>query len=428
MSFNRLLTAVINREGGVGCMKSGQKIFYGWWIVVGSCFLNFAGIGIIMNTMGVFIKPVAESLGFTRGGFTLYFTIAALAMMVMAPVMGKLLERYDIRLIMTICTTMMAASFALFSQCRTLTQFYIVAVFLGIGSAGSHIIPVSLMITNWFIDKRGLAMGIVFAATGVGGLIFNPLANWIIMNYSWQATYLTFGLIIGIFSIPTAIFIVRAKPADKKLLPLGGETALAMQSQLEQGELTATQAFRSGAFWLLALIILLIAVANMGVLHHIVPYLTDMGFSSTTATALMSLHMGMLVFGKVLAGGLADRLGLLKSYLLLMAGLMVSIALLYGSQLMWVAVIFSVLFGFSIAVRTVLPPLMTARVLGQKHFAVIYGFLNIFTTLGTAVGVPLSGFIYDATKSYYLAFALYILLCLIAAGAGIAVMAGSRKK
>lgn len=409
-------------------MKSGQKIFYGWWIVVGSCFLNFAGIGIIMNTMGVFIKPVAESLGFTRGGFTLYFTIAALAMMVMAPVMGKLLERYDIRLIMTICTTMMAASFALFSQCRTLTQFYIVAVFLGIGSAGSHIIPVSLMITNWFIDKRGLAMGIVFAATGVGGLIFNPLANWIIMNYSWQATYLTFGLIIGIFSIPTAIFIVRAKPADKKLLPLGGETALAMQSQLEQGELTATQAFRSGAFWLLALIILLIAVANMGVLHHIVPYLTDMGFSSTTATALMSLHMGMLVFGKVLAGGLADRLGLLKSYLLLMAGLMVSIALLYGSQLMWVAVIFSVLFGFSIAVRTVLPPLMTARVLGQKHFAVIYGFLNIFTTLGTAVGVPLSGFIYDATKSYYLAFALYILLCLIAAGAGIAVMAGSRKK
>ena len=156
-------------------MKSGQKIFYGWWIVVGSFFLNFAGIGIIMNTMGVFIKPVTESLGFTRGGFTLYFTIAALSMMVMAPVMGKLLERYNIRLIMTVCTTMMAASFALFSQCRTLKQFYLVAVFLGIGSAGSHIIPVSMMITNWFIDKRGLAMGIVFAATGVGGLIFNPL-------------------------------------------------------------------------------------------------------------------------------------------------------------------------------------------------------------------------------------------------------------
>jgi len=141
----------------------------------------------------------------------------------------------------------------------------------------------------------------------------------------------------------------------------------------------------------------------------------------------MSLHMTMLIFGKVLVGGLADRLGLLKSYLLCMIGLMVSITLLYGSQLMWVAIVFNVLFGFSIAVGTVLPPLMTARVLGQKHFAVIYGFLNIFTTLGTAVGVPLSGFIYDWTKSYHMAFALYIVLCLIAAVAGIAVMARVRK-
>ena len=409
-------------------MTSERKIFYGWRIVVGAFFLNFAGIGIIMNTMGVFIKPVTESLGFTRGGFTLYFTISALSMMVMAPVMGKLLERYNIRLIMTVCTAMMATSFALFSQCRTLTQFYIVAVFLGIGSAGSHIIPVSMMITNWFIDKRGLAMGIVFAATGVGGMIFNPLANWIILNYSWQAAFLTFGLVIGLASIPTALFIVRAKPADMGLLPYGGEAALTRQSAAEQGGLTATKAFRTGAFWLLALIILLIAVANMGVLHHIVPYLTDLGFSSTTATTLMSLHMAMLIFGKVLAGSLADRLGLLKSYLMLMVGLMVSIALLYGSQWMWVAVVFNILFGFSIAVRTVLPPLMTARVLGQKHFAVIYGFLNIFTTLGTAVGVPLSGFIYDATKSYYLAFALYIGLCLITTAAGIAVLTRSGKK
>jgi sugar phosphate permease len=408
-------------------MKSNQKIFYGWWIVVGSFFLNFAGIGIIMNSMGVFIKPVSESLGFSRGGFTLYFTIASLAMMIMAPVMGKLLERYNIRLIMTICTTMMAVSFALFSQCRTLTQFYIVAVFLGIGSAGSHIIPVSMMITNWFIDKRGLAMGIVFAATGVGGFIFNPLANWVIIHYGWQATYLTFGLIIGLISIPMALFIVRAKPSDSGLLPFGGEEALARQSLTEQGDLTATEALRNRAFWLLAIIIFLIAVANMGVLHHIVPYLTDLGFSSTAATTLMSLHMAMLVFGKVFVGGLSDRLGLLKSYLLCMIVLMISIALLYGANLMWVAIVFNILFGFSIAVRTVLPPLMTAHALGQKHFAVIYGFLNIFTTLGTAVGVPLSGFIYDWTKSYYLAFALYVGMCLIAAAAGVAVLMRTKK-
>ncbi len=407
-------------------MSGKPKVFYGWWIVVGSFFLNFAGIGIIMNSMGVFLKPVTESLGFTRGGFTLYFTIAALAMMVMAPVMGKLLERYNIRIVMTICTTMMAASFTLFSQCSTLPQFYVASVFLGIGSAGSHIIPVSMMITNWFVEKRGLAMGIVFAATGIGGLIFNPLADWIIINYSWQTAYAILGIIIGIASIPTAIFIVRARPSEKGLAPYGAETAAAAEGT--QAGLTATEAFRTASFWLLAAVILFIAIANMGVLHHIVPYLTDMGMSSTTAASLMSLHMGMLVVGKVLVGGIADRIGLVKSYVICVIGLMIAIALLFGAEAFWVAVVFNILFGLFIAVRTVLPPLMTSASLGPKHFGVIYGFLNIFTTLGTAVGVPMSGFIYDWTKSYHMAFVIYIGLGVVAAIVGVLALARSPMK
>jgi len=63
------------------------------------------------------------------------------------------------------------------------------------------------------------------------------------------------------------------------------------------------QAFRTLSFWLLGIMILSIAIANMGVLHHIVPYLTDLGYSSTTAASLMSLHMAMLIFGKIVLGG-----------------------------------------------------------------------------------------------------------------------------
>ena len=136
-------------------MKNDAKIFYGWQIVAGACLLNFAGIGIIVNSYGIFIKPVTESLGFSRGSFTLYFSIAALCMTFAAPVVGKLLEKFNIRIVMTISTTMMSVSYILFPQCQTLKQFYLLAIFLGIGSAGSHIIPVSMMIirackrVNW---------------------------------------------------------------------------------------------------------------------------------------------------------------------------------------------------------------------------------------------------------------------------------------
>jgi MFS family permease len=408
-------------------MKQQNRIFYGWWIVVGAFLLNFAGIGIIMNCYGVFIKPVVEALGFTRGGFTLYFSIAAISMMVAAPVIGKLLEKRNIRVIMTVCTAMMSASFALFSQCDSLWQFYALSVFMGIGSAGSHIIPVSMMITHWFEKKRGLAMGIVFAATGIGGMIFNPLATTIITDHGWRSAYLILGGIIAVTTVPVAAFIVRAHPREKGLLPYGVAETGSGQAAVAAEGLTASQAIRTISFWLLAIMILFIAVANMGVLHHIVPYLTDLGYSSTTAASLMSLHMGLLVLGKVCLGELADRIGLTKSLIVCMIGLVASIGFLYNAQYFWVAVIFNIIFGFSISVRTVLPPLMTSVTLGQKHFGVIYGFLNIFTTLGTAVGVPLSGFIYDWTKSYNYAFALYMIIGVLAAALGLMALARGKQ-
>lgn len=400
-------------------MGKQGRIHHAWWIVVAGFLLNLAGIGIIMNSMGVFFKPVIESLGFTRGSFALYFTIAALSMMVMAPLMGKILERYNIRLVMGICTTLMAVSFALFSQCRTLGQFYALSVFLGIGSAGTHIIPVSMMITNWFEEKRGLAMGIVFSATGIGGFIFNPFSNWLIENYGWENAYLTLGVIVGLCTIPMALFVVRVRPSDKGLAPYGTKAVSAAYHETAASGLTAREALRAPAFWLLAGMILFIAIANMGVLHHIVPYLTDVGISSSTAAALMSLHMAVLVAGKLVMGDLADRIGLRRSLIACIVGLVVSIGLLYGAAFFWIAVAFNVLFGFAISVRTVLPPLMTASCLGQKHFGVIYGFLNVFTTLGSAIGVPLSGYIHDWTKSYHIAFALYIALGVLAAVFGV---------
>ncbi len=407
-------------------MKEKGRMHYAWWIVVSGFFLNLAGIGIIMNCMGVFYKPVIESLGFTRGSFALYFSIAALSMMVVAPVMGKVLERRNIRVVMGICTVLMSASFALFSQCTTLAQFYALSVFLGIGSAGTHIIPVSMMVTNWFEEKRGLAMGIVFSATGIGGFIFNPFSNWLIENHGWETAYLVLGIIVGACTVPVAVFLVRARPQEKGLSAYGARALPEGSDAQAVPGLTGREALRTASFWFLAVMILFIAVANMGVLHHIVPYLTDTGMDPATAANLMSLHMAVLVVGKLVMGDLSDRMGLMRSLVLCILGLTVSIGLLFGATAFWIAVLFNVLFGFAISVRTVLPPLMAAACLGPRHFGVIYGFLNVFTTLGSAIGVPLSGYIHDVTRNYHAAFALYIALGVLAAIFGILALRGAR--
>ena len=113
---------------------------------------------IVLNSISIFFKPVSDALGFSRGDFTLSFAISAIAIMFFAPFIGKLYEKYDARIIVVISAFLLAASFASFAFCRTLLHFYLCSVVMGIGVASTGIIAVSVLITNWFVERRGVAM------------------------------------------------------------------------------------------------------------------------------------------------------------------------------------------------------------------------------------------------------------------------------
>ncbi|HEY9162680.1 MAG TPA: MFS transporter [Desulfomonilia bacterium] len=399
-------------------MQSFQdRKFYGWWIVAGGFILNFIGIGIAFNALGIFFKPVVEELGFKRGDFSLYFTIAALSMTFAAPIVGKLMERFNVRLVMGFCTALLGISFAMLSQCNTLSNFYILAVFIGIGHAGSHIIPVSTMINNWFRVKRGIAMGIVFSATGIGGMISNPVGNWLIINYGWRSTAIILGTVIFLISVPTATLIMRKTPEEIGQTPDGTPETAQDIAEAAEG-LTLGQFVKTGSFILLALMIFFLNTLNVGIQQHLIPYLTDVGHSSTFAANIMALYLGMTVVGKLSLGRISDKKGLSTGLVIFCGILGLGIALLFGSRLVWVAITWGVIYGIGNAVQTVMPPLMTASCAGLKHFSTIYGVMAIFQTLGSGLGMPLSGYIFDKTGNYNIAFALYLVLCILSAALG----------
>ncbi|MCD6571203.1 MAG: MFS transporter [Deltaproteobacteria bacterium] len=408
-------------------MDKDKGIFPGWWVVLGGFLLCFIGIGIGINAIGVFFKPVVTSLGFKRGDFSLYFTIAALVMTFFAPVIGKLLEKIDIRIVMGICTALMSGSFMLYSRCNTLTCFYIVSIVAGIGHAGSHIIPVTMAISNWFDKKRGIAMGIVFTGTGLGGLVFNPLGNWLILTYGWRQAYITLGGIMAIICIPVAVLLMRLSPTPYGLYPDGKEKKEGLIKGIPSG-LTLSESMRYSPFWLIVFMVFLLNILNMGIQQHLIPYLTDLGHSSTFAANIMALYLGMTILGKLSLGHLCDKKGLRSSFGIFMVILTIGIALLYRVEFIWIAIVFGIIYGFANSVQTVIPPLMTARCVGLRHYGVIFGVVSIFTTLGSGIGMPLTGYIYDWTGSYNLAFATYIVFSILVAIAGIKAMALMDKK
>jgi MFS family permease len=405
-------------------MESKKKAFYGWWIVAASFSITFAGMGIAMNSMSILFKPVCDALGFGRGDFTMTFAVGGVAIIISAPFIGKMFEKYDSRILVGVSSLMLAGSFALFSLCTKLWQFYLVSIIMGIGVAAGTFIACSVLITNWFVARRGLAMGIALSASGLGGLIYNPLGNWFLGLYGWQATYLFFAFSMAVLTIP-ASFIMRSRPQEMGLMPYGAETAATLQGGEVQG-LSLKEALGSMAFWMLALMTFTSSVVLMGVQMHIVPYLGDIGHSSTFASGIMGLTLGVLILAKIVVGQVCDRFGLTKALLLAFSMMLIGMLFFYGAGAVWMAAAAAIFFSFGLTLQTILPPLITAKCVGLKHFGIVFGIVNMFMMMGSGLGAPLSGYFYDSFHSYIPAFHLYIGLTILAAIMG--VMAISRAK
>ncbi len=408
--------------------RKSHTIFYGWYIVAASFILLFTGIGIAINCQSVLFKPIVQSLGFSRGDFSLFMTLLSLSTMVASPFLGKMLSAFNIRLVMGISTTMATLSFCLLSQCTTLKQFYLCAVFLGAGLAGTHVIPVSMMITNWFTTKRGLALGLAFAATGFGGFVFNPMTNWIIIHYDWQTAFLVLGCLLGITTIPVSVFVVHARPADMGLEPYGHHPGSSGSTDTAHDGLTLPQVVKTASFWLLGAAIFLTGMVCFGIQMHIPAYLTDMGYSPTFAANMVALFMVFMVAGKLVLGAFCDRFGRFRGVLYAYSMVFLATLTIFGAGTIWLVFVFTVLFGLGNTVQTILPPLLTSDIAGRKSYAVIFAVIHAFLTLGIALGVPMAGYIFDSTGSYNLVWSLDLVLCLITILLVLAALALSKAK
>jgi len=396
-------------------MKHKKIVYkhYHYLIVAGCFFLTFSGLGIAINSMSVFLKPVIESLAFARGEFALSYTLITASTMIASPFAGKFLDKYSMRLVMTFSCATASVSIMLYSRCNALFQFYMCSVFLGLALAAIHLVPVSMLITSWFKEKRGLFLAIAMTGGGIGGMVLNPFTNWLIVSYGWRVSFAVLGCIFAVTSIPVALFIVKRLPSEMGL-PAYGESVKGAPADLavEANGLISPQAVKTPAFWLLGLVVFITGLTGMGVQMHIPAYLTDIGYSSEFAANIVSLFMGIAVIGKILAGSIFDRFGMKTGAAFMYLILTVAVLTMFGARIMPLAITFGIITGLAFPILAMVPALLTAGIFGQKDYGVIYGVITLFLNLGGSLGMPLSGFIFDNQGSYFLAWVLYAGLAL----------------
>ncbi|TET39495.1 MAG: MFS transporter [Dehalococcoidia bacterium] len=399
-------------------LASRFSIFYGWWIVtVGMLSLLLAG-GIGIYTFGAFFTPLIDEFGWSRAQLSLAMTIASLVGL-FGPMVGTWVDRYGARRVMAIGALIAGAAIALLGLTTSIWYFYVISLVMALGLVAILNIPVATAVSNWFVERRGLAMGITLTGFGLGGLAMIPLASYLIANLGWRMAYHLLGLLICIVLIPLSIFVIKHRPEEKGLLPDGktpqeSKPSPSVVEDEHDRELTLKGALRTKAFWLIAGALSLAFIGAGSVIAHVIPFFQDMGIPHQTAATILGLTIGVSILSRVAAGYIADRMSVkylaLFFLLLQIAGLL----LLLGTSSMAMVWFFVVVFGLAIGGMFALEPLLISAYFGLASFGAIYGGLWVFVSIGFAAGPPLAGYIFDVTGSYDLAFILFMAATLVA--------------
>lgn len=387
-------------QGG-GMMKKSVKIHYGYVIVLCCFLIMFFIVGLVMSCAGIFYKPVSEDLGVHVGAFGMYMSLNFLFSTLTLSVAGKLMERYSARIILTVCAAVSGVAFIAMSEFNAVWQFYVTGAVFGITLAFLLYLGLPTLLNRWFKSRVGVFIGICSAGSGIGGVLFNPVAGWLITEYGWRTGYLIFGIVILLFVTPVLGLLLRDRPQDKGLTPYGdgvsGKFAVQTPGNIQEKDVEYARAVRMPIFYGLVLFAFLMNAA--ATLNVFMPaYIQDLRFSVEQSAFVASAIMVGVTVGKVLLGMVNDRntrWGVVTTTGLGIVGL---VFLMTGHTGLVISIAGGFFFGWAYAGVSVQTPLLVRAVFGNKHYAPIYSNVSMAIAIGGAIAAGGWGLLADATS------------------------------
>jgi MFS family permease len=374
--------------------------------VLALCFtLALLGRG-LGESFTVFLKPIAENLGWDRAEIVSVYSLTWLAGGLMAPVVGRLFDHYGPRTVYSLGLLLLGGAFLIASRAQALWQFQVsIGICVGIGIAFIGNVPNSILLGRWFGPRLPTAMAIVYSATGAGVLVLLPASQLLIDHVGWRGAHQTFGIIalcllVPLLLLPWRLFATGSPHIARKADP-----------GFVDGGWTLASAMRHHAFWALFSTFFFTAVGMYAISAQIVAYLIDAGFPPLQAATAWGFSGIVLLFGMLgvtqLDAMIGRRPSVLVSYAISILGIILLWLLQYYPNF-WLLAAFVVTFGSMIGSRG---PLITAtamKIFRGERVGTIYGTISIGSGLGSGLGAWAGGLIHDWTHSYnpVIAFAL----------------------
>jgi sugar phosphate permease len=335
-----------------------------------------------------------------------------------SPLVGSLTERRGGRVVFSLAITLVGAALVLLSYMQALWHFYLLGLLLGAAATGLGDIPAGAVVSQWFKHNRGLALGLVYIGSNIGGAIVPIVATEIAAVSSWRVALRVLAVVGWAVILPFALWVVREPPAH-----VGNDSGTAgpvidAGRKVADGSLTLAQAMRTPSFWILAGVLFSFYVYYLGVNNHLVAFLSDAGFSDAAAARRFSAAVAVGIAGKIGMGLLADRVpiraAIILNFAVMTAG---SFVLLGVGRAPALLPVFLAIHGFTVAAENVLLPLVVAHCFGLQHMAQIYGAIMFVLLPGGIAGPTFAGYVFETLGSYRIAFTCFAVLNVVAVGA-----------
>ena len=369
------------------------------WVVVWATFVCLAVIFGVSYSFAAFFESFAKEFAAQRADVSWIFGLCGLVYFVLGAGSGMLADRWGPRMVCMTGMVFIAMGLFLTSLAQSLATVYLsYGLLVGLGIAFVYT-PSIASVQPWFNKRRGLASGIASAGVGAGTLILPVIVSYLLIEVNWREALQMMSagvLLIGL----TAGFLLKRAPN------LSGSTS----GQLPGLTLSAT--LKTPSFKWLYMGTLLGAPVMFVPFAHISAAARDAGVPDAQAVGLVGLiGIGSLV-GRFAIGWLADRMGRIKT-LMLMQGLMgLSYLVWAGAQDPWMFAVFALWFGLSYGSIVSLLPAICMDLFGGRAVSAIIGTLYTGAALGNLLGPVLAGQVFDMTQSY--ALVIWITLCISA--------------
>jgi MFS family permease len=415
--------------------KPRNKIFFGWWTVLATSLLTGIAYGFYQFGISVIFKPLAMELGLNRAETSAAASFARLEGGFEAPLTGWLIDKFGTKWVIFTGVFLLGLGLILMTFIQQQWQYYVVWGFVVATGVNTAItLPIDKTLTNWFVKKRGLAMGIKNAFIGGGGILVLPFVTWMTINHGWRMVCTTWGILV-FASLLLVVFLIKPKrPEYYGLLPDGAklddnanpditasnliDKGIKYASEVQEAEFTLRQAMRTRAYWMLLLAMACQGMTQGTITLHMIPFLTDTGIDPVVAAGMMSIMVFFTIPSRFFGGWIVDYVK--KDHLqYLLAACFALVALGIGAFLVKPGIatiyLFLICFGIGSSAPTSLNLLIRGRFFGRKAYGSIAGISSLIT-MPFGIAAPIyAGWIYDTTGSYTTAFTTFACLATFAA-------------